>query len=76
MGHGADVSPGPASGEALAKGVGIISPIRQKNVSPPHAVEHILGAPAIVGLALGELQGDGQAHGIDESVDFRRQTAP
>jgi hypothetical protein len=60
----------------FAKGVGIVSSIRQQNISRPHGGEHVLGAPAIVGLALGEFQGDRQAHGIDEGVDLRRQTAP
>ena len=57
--HGADISPGPAFGEPLAKAVGIVSPIRQENVSRLHGVEHILGAPTVVGLACGVLQGDG-----------------
>ena len=73
--HCADISPCPAFREPLTKGVGVISPIRQQNVSHSYRPEHVLGAAPVMGLAFGELQGDGQAHGIDEGVDLRRQTA-
>ncbi len=74
--HGADISPSTDFGEARAQGVRIISPIRQENASRPQRLEHILGAPAIVGLACGKLQNNGQPHGIDEGVDLGRQAAP
>ncbi len=73
--HGADISPGAAFGEALAKGVGIIRPIRQENVPGPHGVKHVLGAAAVMSLPLGQLERDRQAVGIDEDVDFGRQPA-
>ena len=76
IGHGAYIRPSPALGEAFAKGVGIIGPVRQQNVSRPHGIEHVLGAAPVMGLAFGEFQGDRQAGGIDEGVDLRRQAAP
>ncbi len=58
--HGADISPGPAVGEALAKGVGNMSPIGQENGAGPHGVEHVLGAAAVMSLPLGQLKPDRQ----------------
>ena len=74
--HGANISPRPAFGEARAKGVGIISPVRQENGSGPHGAEHVLGAAPVMGLAGRELERNGQTRGIDERVDLRRQAAP
>ena len=76
VGHGADVCPGSTFGQPFAQGIGIISSIRKENISRPQGSEHVLGAAAIVGLAFGEFQGDGQPHGIDEGVDLGRQPAP
>ena len=76
LGHGADISSHASLSEPCAKGVGVISPIRQQNVSRPQRFEHIHGASTVVSLAFGELQGDGQAHGIDQGMDLGRQTAP
>lgn len=59
--HGADVSPGTALSKPFAKGVGIISPIRQEDIPRQNSVEHILSASSVVGLAFGKLQGNRQA---------------
>ena len=73
--HGADVCPCAAFREPVPKGVGVISPIRQKDVARPHGVKHIHCAAPVMGLAFGKLEGDGQTHGIDQGVDLGRQTA-
>ena len=38
--HSSDISPGPTFSKPFAKGVGIISPICQKDVSRQHRLEH------------------------------------
>jgi len=75
IGHGADISPGSTFIEPFTKGVGVICPIRQKDIPRQHGVEHILGASPVVGPTFGQFQEDRQPHSIDESVDFGRQTA-
>jgi hypothetical protein len=40
-----------------------------------HLLQHVGGAPAVVGLAFGELQRNGQALGIDQGVDLGGQAA-
>ena len=66
IGHCTNIAPGPAFSKPFAKGVGIVSPIRQENVPCQHGVKHIFGAAPIVCLTFGELQDNGQASGIEE----------
>ena len=71
-GHGLDVGPGAAFGEAPPKRVRVIGAVGEEDLSRTDAAQHLLGAPAVVRLALGELQHDRQAVRIDQSVDLGR----
>ena len=74
--HGAYISPCPAFDEPFAKCIRVIGPVRQENVASLYGFEHVPGTAAIMSLALRQLQGDGQTHGIDKGVDLGRQAAP
>ena len=60
---------------ALAKRIGIISPICQKDVAALNGAKHVLRASTVVGLAFSEFEQDGQACSIDQSVDLGGQAA-
>src|ERR1700712_4012277 len=75
VGHGLDVRPGAAFGQALAQRVAVVGTIGEQDLTGTKAVQNIDGAPAIVRLAFGELEGDRITIRIDESVDLSGQSA-
>ena len=60
-----------ASSEFVAQGVAVIGSIREKDLTRAESGQHIGGALAVVGLALGQFQRDRQAVGVDQHMDFR-----
>lgn len=75
-GHGFHIGPGTACRERLAHEVAVIGPVGEQRLAVADAVEHAGGAAAVMGLALGQFEADGQAMGIDERVDLGGQPAP
>ena len=76
VGHGLDVSPGSLVGGRLTQFVAVVGSVGQQDVALAEAGEHVPGATAIMGLALGDLQGDRQSIGVDQGVDLGGQPAP
>src|SRR5262249_20523716 len=74
--HGLDVGPCTVAGDVLAEGVAVVGAIGQEDLARPEARQHVLGALAVMGLTLAELERNGQAVGIDESMDLGGQAAP
>ncbi len=72
---GLDVGPCAASVEALAQSVAIVGAVSQKNLPLDKGIEHVGGAASVMRLAFGQLQIDRQALGVDERMNFGRQTA-
>src|SRR5271155_173045 len=75
-GHWFDVGPSSLLLDRRAQGITVIGPVGQKDLAGSEVAQHVLSASSIMGLALGELERDGQAVGIDERVDLGRQPAP
>src|SRR5262249_15802530 len=75
-GHRLDVGPSTVTGHVLAQGVAVVGAIGQEDLARPGARPQVLGALAVRGLALAELECNGQAVGIDEGMDLGRQPAP
>lgn len=68
-----DVRPGPPLGEAVTQGVAVVGTVGEQDLPLAEVAQHVGGAPAVVRLALGELQRDRRPLGIDERMDFGRQ---
>jgi len=73
--HRSDVGPGSLISQGFTQGVTVIGPIGEKRLAGAHIVQHVAGALAVSGLALGEFERDRIAVGVDQSVDLRRQSA-
>ena len=73
--HRLDVGPGAACGQGCPQGIGVVSAVGEKHVAFAEAVEHVGGAATVMRLALGQLERDRQAVGIDQRVDLGRQAA-
>lgn len=73
--HGFDVRPGAALGQAVSEGVAVMGAIGEQGLSGAKAIQHIAGASAVMGLALGELEGNRIAVGVDQGVDLGRRSA-
>src|SRR5215204_2573823 len=74
--HWSDVHPCAAIGEGLAQPIAVVSAVGEQDLALAQSLQHVGGARAVMGLALGELQRDGQAVGVDKGVDLRGQPAP
>ena len=72
VGHLLDVGPGPLLGQTLAPRVAVVGPIAQKGLPRSKTAERVVGGPAIVRLAFGDLERDGPALGIHQRVDLAR----
>ena len=73
--HGLDVGLGAAFGQGNAQGIAVIGAVGEQGLAGADTVQHILGAAAVMGLALGQLQGERIAVGIDHRMDFGGQSA-
>ena len=73
--HGFDVGPRAAIGASLAKGVAIVTSVRQQNLTGSNALQHVGRAWSVVGLALAQLQPYRIAVGVDHRMNFGRQSA-
>ena len=73
--HWANVGPCATVCHALAKRIGIIGPVGQKDVAVLYGVKHVLRASTVLGLAFGEFEQNGQACRIDQGVDLGGQAA-
>ena len=71
--HRLDVGPGPAQG--IAQPVAVVSAIGQRDLPVADAAEHVDGTASVMGLALGQLQQDRQAVGVDKRMDLGGQSA-
>ena len=56
---------GSPGGEALAQGVGVIGAVGEHDLTRSHGAEELQCGRRVMGLALGELQRDRQAVGVD-----------
>ena len=74
--HRPDIGPCAALLHGVAQSVGIVGPVGQQDIARHDAVEHVVGAAPVMRLALGQLEMDGQAAGIDKGVDLGRKPAP
>lgn len=61
--------------EISAKPITVIARIGDQGVARFHGGEHVVGALAVMGLAGRQLQRDWQTIGVDDGMDFRRQSA-
>ena len=68
--HRFDVGPCASLGQGLSQRVAVIGSIGQKGLSFDQRVEHVAGAVAVMGLALGQLERDRQALGVDRRMDL------
>lgn len=62
-------------GDHGAQRIAIVAAIGQQDALARQRAEHVLGTFAIMGLALGQLERDGEAACIDERVDLGRKPA-
>ena len=67
--HRLDVGPGASVGQAVAESVAVVGAVGQKDLAFADAVQHVLCTSAIVGLALGQLQRNRPAFGVDQGMD-------
>ena len=65
----------PRSARLLPQAVAVVGAVAQQDLARAQVIEHVGGAAPVVGLALGELQSDGQAIGVDQGVDLGGQAA-
>ena len=56
--------------------IAVIGAVAEQDVAALDRGQHVGGAAAVVGLALGELERDGQAVRVDQGVDLGGQPAP
>jgi len=73
--EGADVGDGPSLGDHGAQRVAVIAAVGHDEAIARERAEHVLGALAVVGLTLGQLQRDRETAGVDKGVDFGRKPA-
>ena len=66
----------PLAGDVVTQGIAVVGAIGQEDLARPEARQHVVGALAVMGLPLAELEGDGQTVGIDEGMDLGGQSAP
>ena len=55
--------------------VGVMGAVCEKDLTFADAAQHVLCAAPVVRLALGQLEVDRPAFGVDEGVDLGRQSA-
>ena len=65
----------PRVGQSFAQGIAVIGAVGQQGLAVADAVQHVLGAAAVMGLAFGQFQGERIAVGIDHGMDFGGQSA-
>ena len=58
-----------------AQSIAVVTAIRQKDALARQSAEHVFAPLAVVRLALGQLERDREAAGVDERVDFGRKPA-
>ena len=75
LGMGLMLAQAPRSARLVAQRIAVIGAIGEQDLAGAEAVQHIAGAPAVMGLAFGQLERDRIAVGIDEGVDLGRQSA-
>ena len=71
----ADVGGRTLGGDHGAQSVAVVAAISQQDALARQSAEQISGALAVVRLALGQLERDREAAGVDERVDFGRKPA-
>ena len=62
--------------EMIAQPIAVVGGIGQQGLARPNGTQHVVGRPAVMGLACGQLEGDRQALRIGDGVDLRCQPAP
>ena len=72
---GLTLAQAPRAARLKPQGVGVVGAIGQQNVATAEGAQHVVGAASVMGLALGDLQRDRQAAGVDQRVDFGGQPA-
>ena len=75
MGHRLDVAPCALFCEARPQSVAVVTAVGQENLALAETAEHVRSALPVMGLSGRQLQENGQAVGVDEGMDFRRQSA-
>lgn len=73
--HRLDVRPCAAFVKGLAHPVAVISAVGEQNLTVAEIIQHVVGAPAVMRLAFGELELHRQAVGVNESMDLCCQSA-
>src|ERR1700722_1033232 len=73
--HWFDVAPCALSCEARPQGVAVVAAVGQENLTLAETFEHVGGASSGMSLPRRQLQENGQAVGVDQGMDFRRQSA-
>ena len=68
--HRLYVGPGSPILEGPSSSVAVVGAISKQDVSWSDRLEHVGGAAPVVGLAVSQLQGDGQSVGIHQGVDL------
>ena len=71
--HWLDVGPGTPACDSGTQNVAVVAAISEHDLAFPEGGEQVRSTAAIVGLALGQLDHDRIAVGIDHSVDFGGQ---
>jgi len=70
-----DVGGGALGGNHRAQRIAVVAAIGQQDAFARQCAKHVQGALAVVGLALGQLERDREAAGVDERVDLGRKPA-
>jgi len=73
--HGLDVGPGALARDRSTQGVAVVASISQQNLALADGIEQAVSTAAVMGLALGQLDRNRIAVGIDDSMDFGGQPA-
>ncbi len=73
--HWLDIGPSALFLQALAQRIAVVSPVGKQDLSGTEIVEHVVGAAAVMRLALAQLERDRIAVAVDQRMDFGRQSA-
>ena len=73
--HRIYVGAGTLGGHGRAERVAVVGAIRQQDLAGAEAAQHVDGDLPIMGLALRQLQENREAVGVDDGMEFGRQSA-
>ena len=75
VGHGSNVGPRPLLGQTVPSFIAVVGPVAEQDLPRTEFVEHVVRGSSVMGLSLGQLEGDGAVLGIHQGMDLGGQAA-